>query len=204
MNRSILITAYYPPITYFSAILNSEEIIIEMQENYNRQTIRNRCYILSANCVQMLSVPIVKTNNKKITQIEIDYNIPWQNKHAHAIKSAYGKSPFFQYYYEELIKPIFKKHRLLIELNNDILKTCLNILNISTKINYTTTYIKNYVNNNDYRKIFNKKYPPFLVKNYPIKPYIQTFNDRFDFILDLSIIDLIFNTGYEALLYLKN
>lgn len=201
---SILITAYYPPISYFSAFSHSKHVLIEVHENYSRQSIRNRCYILSPNGIQALSIPIVKSKNKQISQIEIDYTTPWEQKHAHAIRSAYGKSPFFQYYYNELIEPIFKKHRFLLELNNEILKKCLKILNCETNISYTSTYINTYSNINDFRQILNKKFPPYLTDVFPVKPYIQTFYDRFDFYADLSILDLIFNTGFEAALYLKN
>jgi hypothetical protein len=200
--NTILITSYYPPISYFSAIFNSDVVFIEKYENYDRQTIRNRCYILSANGVQALSVPVIKTEEKLITSVKIDYSNKWNHKHAYAIRSAYGKSPFFVYYYEQLVEPLFKNYETLFELNNEILNICLQILKINKLLYFTETYLKNYEYVNDYRSILTKKKPPFLTSYYESKPYNQVFSDRFQFIADLSILDLIFNVGYEAKLFL--
>ncbi len=201
---SVLITSYFPPISYFYFIAHSKKVLIELHENYDRQTIRNRCYILSPNGIQHLSIPIVKPNNRCIKEIEIDYSVPWNNKHAHAIRSAYGKSPFFCYYYDELIQPLFKRHKYLLDLNNELLHILCNILQITCNIYFTQTYSKCYIDANDLRLAYiSAKNPPYIQHLY-FEPYIQCFSDRFAFCPDLSIIDLLFNIGYESLWYLKN
>ncbi len=199
---TILISSYFPPISYFSAIKHSTSVCIEQHEHYDRQTIRNRCYILSPNGIQPLTVPVCKTDEKDIKKIKIDYATPWHLKHAHAIRSAYGKTPFFNYYYEELISPIFKQHQYLFELNQDILQTCLKLLKIQKPIELTAEYKNNYANDLDYRHFLIKKYPSYLTHIYPSRQYIQAFADRFPFAEDLSILDLLFNTGFEAVSYL--
>lgn len=201
---SILITSYFPPISYFYFIAQSEKVLIELHENYDRQSIRNRCYILSPNGIQHLSIPIVKTQNRSIKDIEIDYSVAWNSKHAHAIRSAYGKSPFFCYYYNDLIQPLFKKHKYLLDLNNELLFVICNTLQITCNISYTQTYSKTYLDANDLRSTYAlTKIPPFI-KNLYIEPYIQCFSDRYAFCPDLSIVDLLFNIGNESLWYLKN
>lgn len=201
MNEAILFTSYFPPISYFYILNNFQSVIIETQENYQRQTIRNRCYILSANGVQKLIVPIKHQSNKKIKDIEIDYKINWINNHINSIKSAYGKSPFFIYYYDRIFAIINKKHKFLFDLNTEILFTMLELLNIETNIKFSEHFIPiDTTNTNEHRHLFSKKNIPFL--NITYKKYIQTFSDRFNFIEDLSILDLIFNCGKEALLYI--
>lgn len=201
MIDSLLITAYYPPISYFSCIKNSDSIYIEAKENYQRQTIRNRCYIQTSNGIQMLSVPIKKNIDKSITSIKIDYSTPWNYKHAHAIRSAYGKSPFFIYYYEELISPLFEKYETLFQLNQAIIEKCIKLLQLNKKIQFTKEYLSDYIGMSDLRSNFSKKKGPYI-QNFNSPKYIQTFSDRFPFMYDLSVLDLIFNTGKEAILYL--
>lgn len=201
MNDVLLITAYYPPISYFSIIKNSKNIFIEAQENYQRQTIRNRCHIQTANGIQVWSIPIQKEKNKLITSIKIDYSTPWNYKHAHAIRSAYGKTPFFPYYYDELISPLFEKHETLFELNQIIIEKCLKLLQINNKLLYTKEYLTSYHELNDFRNNFSKKHPPYI-QNFNPPTYIQAFNDRYPFMPDLSILDLLFNVGKEGILYL--
>ncbi len=202
MKTSVLITSYYPPISYFSAIKHSSTILLEAHEHYDRQTIRNRCYLLTANGPQHISVPIVKPEKKDIQNIYVDYSTQWNQKHAYAIKSAYGKTPFFIYYFDELIEPLFKQHSTLFNLNLAIVHTCLKLLKLPTSINFTQSYQKLYPEANDYRTILIKKKPPFLTHHYPSKPYLQAFSNRHSFIEDLSILDLLFNVGFEAIYYL--
>lgn len=202
MNNAYLITSYFPPISYFNIIQQYNNIFIEAHENYQRQTIRNRCYILTANGVQPLIIPIIKTNNKLITSIEIDYSTPWVSKHLHAIRSAYGKTPFFPYFYEIIESELKNKHASLFALNYSLLNACLNFLKIDKTISTTSTYEKQIINGTDFRSYFSKKQMPFL-PDYKPNTYIQAFSDRFPFFSDLSIIDLIFNTGFEATLHFK-
>jgi hypothetical protein len=202
MNTVVLTTAYFPPISYISAIHQAKLTLLEKHENYQRQTVRNRCLIMSANGVQALSVPIVKSVNKTITDLEIDYATPWNYKQVHAIRSAYGKTPFFSYFSDELLAPLYAHHRCLFDLNMDILSRCIRMLEIPTKIEFTEKYFVTYNAASDLRSNSAKKTPPFC-ENYLSKPYIQAFAERFEFHSDLSILDLIFNIGKEGILVLK-
>ncbi|NSW44268.1 MAG: WbqC family protein [Bacteroidales bacterium] len=201
MKPCVLISGYYAPTSYFSCIKEASEVLIELQENYQRQTIRNRCHILTANGIQILSIPIVHSTDKKLINIRIDYSTPWVSKHIQAIRSAYGKTPFFLYFFDDLISPLSQKYEYLWQLNDAIMQTCLKKLKIEKKIKFTEYYIHSYENANDYRNLFSKKKFPYI-NNYQAKTYFQAFNDRYPFSAELSILDLIFNTGYEARNYL--
>ncbi len=201
MYSVILTTAFFPPISYFSAIYHSNAVFIEKFENYQRQTIRNRCYIVSSQGIQTLVVPVKKTDDKIVTHIELDYTTPWISKQCQAIRSAYGKTPFFTYFSDELLAPLYAKHRYLFDLNMDILNRCLSILEITNSIRFTEEYKHSYDSITDLRSCSAKKNTPFC-KAYQIKSYTQAFSERLPFIADLSILDLIFNVGKEGLLLL--
>lgn len=201
----VLTTAYFPPIQYISGIVNSEKTFIETNENYSRQTYRNRCNILSCNGVLSLSIPIIRNNNENnnIHNIRIDYSTNWQRLHLNAIISAYGKSPFFSYYSDKLLDTIKQNKESLIDLNLNIIKVILEILKVKTEISITESFIKKYP-----CEVLDLRYSIHPKKtnnklNFPNKEYIQTFSDRFEFIPNLSILDLIFNLGPESLNYLK-
>jgi len=201
MKSCILISSYYAPTSYFACIKEASEVLIELHENYQRQTIRNRCHILTANGIQTLSIPIVHSSDKRFLNIRIDYSTPWVSKQIQAIRSAYGKTPYFLYYFDELISPLSQRYEFLWQLNEAILHTCLKILKIEKKISYTQHYLHSYKDINDYRNTFSKKKHPYI-HNYKGKIYFQAFNDRYPFVYELSILDLLFNTGNEANQYL--
>lgn len=197
--KILLSTAYFPPSEYFGAIKNSGEIIIERFENYIKQTYRNRCRILTSNGIMTLSVPVMKGDLVKIPvkDITIDYSKRWQQVHIRALSSAYNRSPYFQYYSDSIERIILKNHRYLIDLNNDLLQWCLEIIKINRSISYTCVFEP--IEGSDYDLRYSIS--PKIKSSYIEKPHIQVFGGS-DFTGGLSILDLIFNTGPEATEYL--
>lgn len=201
MNGKILVsTAYLPPVEYFSVISHAYEIYIEREENYIKQSYRNRCYILSAHGRQLLSVPVYLGSQHKtpLKEIRIDYSKRWQQVHLRALTAAYNSSPYFQYYFENFEKTISRKIDFLIDLNTELLQTVLDILKLKIKLTCTTDFEPAGFIDNDYRyNISPKKQSQFSVKE-----YMQVFNNNCRFVQGLSIVDLIFNMGPEAVGYL--
>jgi len=199
-----LSTAYLAPVEYYVQLANTEHIIIEKQDNYIKQTYRNRCIIASANGIQTLSIPIVKPNSyKRLTQdICISECTNWQHLHWNAIVSAYNSTPFFQYYKDTLFPFYKRKQKFLYDFNEQLRELICSLLDISPSISYTSVYIKDIEPNKaDLRgKIHPKKVS--FIKNF--KSYYQIFENKYGFQSNLSIIDLLFNVGSEALLILKN
>ncbi len=194
----LLSTAYFPPAIYFSLIRNSDKVFVEREENYVRQTYRNRCRILTSGGILNLTVPVMKGNvlKAKVKDITIDYSKRWQQVHLRALTSAYSRSPFFQFYSDPIINIIQKKHSFLIDLNNELLLQCLGFLDMDKCINYTSSFLPHTGLSNDYRyRITPGKHPGTTSQQ-----YIQVFGDKF--VPGLSILDLIFNLGPEATDYL--
>jgi hypothetical protein len=195
----LLSTAYFPPASYFSLIRNADKVLIEQEENYPRQTYRNRCSILTSGGVMDLSVPVSKQGRVKIPtrDVTIDYSKRWQQVHVRALISSYNKSPYFQYYFEDLETLLLKNHKFLLDLNNELLLKCMEIINIKKTVSLTSSFAPVSEDENDYRYKIKPGTEPLILT----KPYIQVFGNNI-FVPGLSILDLIFNTGPDAADYL--
>lgn len=202
----LLSTAYFPPIQYYSKLIQGEPIHIECFENYAKQSYRNRCDILGANGRLTLSVPVLKGAKKKILtkDIQIEYVENWQKVHFKGIESAYRKSPYYEYYIDD-IQPIFSKDfKYLIDLNEYIVSTLNEIIEINPQIERTTDYIKDSSGFIDWREgIHPKKSKRQTDENYHEIEYTQVFCDKFEYQENLSVLDLIFNLGPESLMHLN-
>ncbi|OFY67421.1 MAG: hypothetical protein A2V64_08770 [Bacteroidetes bacterium RBG_13_43_22] len=198
--KILLSTAYLPPIEYFTRMVDAEKVLVEKEENYLKQSYRNRCYILSASGKQQLTVPVYLGSFHKtpVKEIRIDYTKRWQQVHLGALLAAYKSSPFFIYYFEAIEKIILSGHEFLLDLNMDLLKTIVRMIGIESRISYTTEFVTAGRQENDFRYAISPK----TESEYSMKEYIQVFRDRKGFVPGLSIVDLVFNTGRDALMYL--
>lgn len=192
-------TAYLPPVEYFSAISKAEKTFLERKENYLKQSYRNRCYILSAHGKQMLTVPILLGSLHKtlIKDIRIDYSKRWQQVHLRAMVASYNSAPYFEFYFETIEKAISKNHEYLIDLNTELTEIVLAILKMKKTVLYTTYFEPIENKENDYRYRISPKKKSLGTE----REYIQVFNNDGDFVKGLSIVDLIFNMGPEAVKY---
>ena len=191
-------TSYFPCISYMAHFLSDEAPVIEVCETYHKQTSRNRCRVMTANGVESLSVPVVKVNgNHTMTKdMTISPIEPCQHIHSRCLESAYKAAPYFDHYFDYL-RPIFEGHfERLIDLNDAALQAVLKILKIKKEIVHTTDYVREA--DNDLREAFSPK-KPFGNNSFP--EYYQVFSTKFPFAPDLSVLDLIFNEGPEAVDY---
>jgi hypothetical protein len=196
----LLSTAYLPPAEYFARIANASEALIEKEENYLKQSYRNRCYILSPSGQQPLSVPVYLGSLHKtpVKDIRIDYSKRWQQVHLGALVSSYNSSPFFLFYFETIEKIILSNHKFLLDLNMELLMAVIKMIKLQVEISYTTDFMPVNKAADDFRyRICPKK-----KTDYNLKPYIQVFGNENIFTGRLSIVDLLFNTGPEAVNYL--
>jgi len=211
MQRSIItspVTAlielqYLPPIAYFVFMVD-KNVVIERYENFVKQTYRNRCYIVGANKVEMLSIPLMGGNRKILVKdIKIDYNQNWLNNHWRAIISAYGKAPFFEFYAQYFERIFFKKHQYLFDLNQELLSLCLKLLNVDNKISTTQKFEKKLKNSIiDTRSLIHPKNDTFVKSFFSPQHYQQVFGKNF--VGNMSIIDLLFCEGPNATTIIRN
>ena len=201
-NTTILLsTAYFAPVKYFSKLAAFSNIYIEQHEHFIKQTYRNRTVILGANGPVSLIVPVEKGREQKIKikDLRISYDEEWQRNHWRTIFSAYNSSPFFEYYADDL-KPFFQKRTtFLFDYNQKITESLLEILEIPLKIKLTDEFQQTTEGCINLRESISPKAhrnaddPQFVAQ-----PYTQVFSEKFGFVPDLSVLDLLFNEGPSA------
>ena len=192
--------SYFGPIEEFVYLAQNNTVTYESKEHFVKQSYRNRCIIYGANGLLRLTVPLVLKSREKtaMENIKISYAEKWQSHHWKSIKSAYKNSPFFDYY-EELLLPLFLEEvDTLKNLNLKILSVVKQCLQLSCKTLLNQEF-KAYTDNDLRLNIHPKKNPTLQLPR-----YIQVFEERHGFHKNLSILDLIFNEGPSAILYLQN
>ena len=198
---TILSSLYLAPVEYYSSLYRSESVVIEINDNYQKQSYRNRCTIAGANGPLSLSIPIVKPEKSKnmMKDIRIADHGNWQHFHWNAIISAYNSTPYFQYY-EDDFRPFYeRKIEYLHDLNEELRHLICHFIGIENKISYSQTYIKQEIEGyTDLRE----KIHPKKASDFKTEPYYQIFASKHGFINNLSILDLLFNMGNEARLFL--
>jgi len=204
MVRTVLLsTAYLAPVEYYYQMCNHSRVIIEAHCNYIKQTYRNRCVIASANGLQTLSIPIVKPDSPKCPtrDIRIAEHGNWRHLHWNAIVSAYNSTPFFEYY-EDDFRPFYEKPAgFLFDFNERLRMLICTLSDISLDVSYSDEYIfSSQPDVSDLRETIHPKKEP-TTQN--LRPYYQVFEAKYGFQANLSIIDLLFNMGPEAALWLK-
>jgi hypothetical protein len=179
----------------------SENITLEIEDNFQKQTNRNRTYIYSPNGIQMLNIPIKHSGERhqKTKDVRLETVFDWQKQHFKSLEAAYRTSPFFEFF-EDTLTPIFtKKHNFLMDLNLESMEIVSKCLGIPFNYNKTVEYFNEAPQFDDFRSLVNGKKDKSSYDN-----YTQVFGEKHGFINNLSILDLLFNEGRFALDYLKN
>ncbi|WBA42056.1 WbqC family protein [Hymenobacter canadensis] len=201
---------YHPPIAFFSQLLGADALWLEGHEHYRKQTYRNRCLILTAQGQQPLTVPVIDGNRSEkvaISALEIDYRQNWIHRHWRTLQTAYGGSPYFEYYADYLHDIYLQKPALLFDLNLQFLHLYLRCLRLRLPVHVTTSYHAPAATSStllpfptDLLDCRDHLTPKAQVGQGPDRtsgrPYPQTFGK--DFVPELSILDLLFMQGPAA------
>ena len=198
---AILLPAFYlPPISWFSVFLREEsEVQIEQWEHFPKQTYRNRANIYGANGKLSLIVPISHNGTRVLRDIQTSDREKWQQLHWKSLKTAYQTSPYFEYYEDRLQEIFTFDSRYLLEFNLHALQVIQKLLKTQKDFTLTEEYVKE-PSAEDYRNCFPAKEP----SEYHTEEYYQSFSQKYGFLDDLSVLDLLCNKGPESLTYIRN
>ncbi|MDE1193217.1 MAG: WbqC family protein [Arachidicoccus sp.] len=183
---------YFPCINWFKTSNEISYISLLSNEAWRKMSFRNRCVIAGSNGLIQLSAPILKGRNQHAIykDIRLDYSTSWQAIHWKSIISCYKKSPFFEYYADQLNIFFNKKYSFLFDLNEEIiisLNKYLNDLQTVDNIELNIVKIKlEFCEPKNYYQI-----------SQPIV-YQQLFENKIGFKPNLSILDLLFMEGPNA------
>ena len=207
----LLSTTYFGPIQWYQKLYRAEHVEIEQWESFQKQTYRNRCLIATTNGVLPLTVPVEHSTSNLIKDIRISDHGNWRRLHWNALQSAYGESPFFEYYQDD-IRPFFERPRVgasagmrhwefLLDFNEEIRQKMCELIDIHPSVTYTKEYIPDESLSTSYRTAISPKHPQDDPEFQP-KRYYQVYEQKHGFLPNLSILDLLFNLGPESIFYL--
>jgi hypothetical protein len=205
----VLGTAYWPNLHYMHYLLECNNCIIDVYENFEKQSFRNRTVIMSANGPLALSVPVKKWKERcPVKDIEISYAENWQKIHWRALESAYKNSPYFDFLEDELKVFYQTEFRFLFDFNMEQLNWLKKVYRLRELPPLSNAYIQpeSLISTDiDLRQNLHPKHERIQpdVKNMLSQPYYQTFSTKFDFVANLSVLDLIFNEGIKTASYLS-
>lgn len=196
----VVCPAYLPNVFYCSWILNQTKVFFITDSYYQKQTIRNRSEIYGANGKLNITIPLEHTK-KQIHRKDIDVcianEISWQKQHWKSICLAYRSSPYFEFYERDLAPFYEKKITYLMHFNLQILLKILEL--IEAPLSYELVQW----NGNKYKKMETLIDAKKKIK-WKNEPYTQVFDNKYGFLSNLSILDVIFNLGPDSSAYLKN
>ena len=226
--KALLSTTYFGPVQWYQKLYRYEEVEIEQWESFQKQTYRNRCLIATTQGIQALTVPVERGTSPLIKDIRISDHGNWRHLHWNALVSAYGESPFFEYYQDD-IRPFFEKRwEYLLDFNEAIREKMCELLDIQPKVKYslefkvyslemntlvaekstinykqsTINYKPSTINKEiDFREGIRPKHP-MEDPDFDPKPYYQVYQQKHGFLANLSVLDLLFNMGPEGIFYL--
>jgi hypothetical protein len=207
----LLSTAYFPPAEYFALMardmtLSADRVLpsvvhLEACENYQKQSYRNRCYILASDGPQMLQVPVVHGDDMSIRNILIDYSTPWVVRTERALATAYETSAFFEYYAPEVFALLESGEPRLWDFNLSLIRWCAAKAGIQCRMEPTTDFIVPDTVEDDFRYSIHPKRP---MPEIPVRPWYQVFKEKAGgFTPGLSMLDLLFNEGPDSISFIR-
>lgn len=218
MMTALLATTYFGPVQWYQKLYRYDRVLIEQHESFCKQTYRNRCVIATTQGPQALTVP-VDTTNPTVGQVRLSDHGNWRHQHWQALQSAYGESPFFLYYEDDL-RPFFTERRWerLTDFNEAICQKMCELLDIRPQLQHTADFclpatvgtgsqsvpavvLADGTEADDYRQVINPKHP-LPDSCFTPRPYYQVYAQKHGFLPNLSILDLLMNMGPESIFYL--
>lgn len=213
MRTPVLSAFYFGTVEHYSVLAKYPKVIIDTGEHYERQSYRTRTSIVGPNGLQDLVVPIDRRSGEKMPMrtVGLSYVESWPQQHVHAIRSAYGNTPWFIHYIDEVEDVVLKKHERLVDLDLATIRLGMKWLGIKTDLVISEQYVE--VASEEWRSASRTTHHSSPATHYldlrtilhPKKPlstdlhsapsYPQIFADRHGYVPRMSLIDLVCNCG---------
>lgn len=203
MKRFLIHPSYGSPIAQYAVIAQGDEVVFEAKDNYQKQTYRNRKKIATSTGILQLTIPILHNKasqeRQQTFEVRIENTFHWQRDHWRSLKVAYQTSPYFEYY-EDTFEPLYHNtYDRLIDFNMALHEIIMDCLQLEIPICYTTAYKKVLTDALDYRHLILAKKESAI----RLPQYHQLFNEKHGYLPNLSVLDLLFNEGPNAITYLE-
>ena len=221
----LLSSTYFGPVQWYQKLNRFEHVWVEDMDHFQKQTYRNRCVIASPNGPLALTVSVVHDEPKILMRdLRISDHGNWRRLHWNALQTAYGESPFFEYYADDLYPFFEKRWDFLYDFNMEITQLMCQWLDIHPTLHTTACFqgarskvqeegagskeqgARDYSAETvdvvaDFLEVIRPKHPLPDADFIP-KPYYQVYQSKYGFLPNLSILDLLFNEGNEAVFFL--
>ncbi len=196
MKPPLLSSFYFGTVEHYRLLLRTGSIHIDTGEHYVRQSYRTRTGIVGPNGPQDLSVQVVHDHGRKMPmhRVLLSRAESWPQQQLHAIRSAYGQTPWFIHYFEDIERVLLGDHERAVDLNMATFRLALGWLGLRPEITVGEQYVEDASAFTDLRNTFHpkKELPPEVE---PVPPYPQVFADRLGYMGRRSVIDLVCNLG---------
>ncbi len=223
MSHTPLLPAFYfGSVEHYRLLARHPKVIIDIGEHFERQSYRTRTTIVGPNGKQDLVVQIARRSGQKMPMrtVGLSYVESWPQQHVHAIRSAYGNTPWFIHYIDDIEAVVLKKYDRLVDLDLATLRLGMKWLGVRTEVEVSDEYVVPSVlsdvlrgpntamgrvghktsDNTQFLDLRTNLHPkkPLPAEITAVSPYQQVFVDRHGFVPRMSIIDLVCNCGPDA------
>ena len=195
---------YLAPVPLYVHLYAADRFVIDDVSPFVKQTYRSRAAIASESGAQQLTIPVVHDGGRvAMRDVRISEHGNWRHQHWNAIVSAYRKSPFFEYYADDFAHFYEEKDGFLMDFNLRLHGVVSELLGLERGVEFLSARDVDAAAVSDLRNIAE---PKVLASMQGVSelPYYQVFAQRNGFIPSLSVVDLLFNTGPEGLLLLRD
>jgi len=192
---------YFPSVISYKISNRSSNIVFEQYDFYQKMSFRNRCQIAGSQGRVDLSIPLEKGRDQKtlMKDVKIAGAYRWQDQHWKTLLACYSRSPWFEFYRDELDQLYRKSFHFLLDWDLACFEWTCRVLSIPARVSLTDVYRPVYE-----EKDWLDRRGELLPKNitdaskWPPVIYRQVFEEITGFIPNLSILDLLFCEGQRA------
>ncbi len=198
--KAVFSSRYAGSVDYYAAMLRYGTVAIDLTEPYDKHRKHlNRMDIVGTNGCQSLSASLEKPNRSMtVGEIRLSDHGNWRHNHWGALFSAYGRTPFFDYFADDL-KKIYSDTSIqtIADLNTALHFAVVDFLALDVE----TVILRDKIHQQALNAVNDMR--DNLLPLVAEKPYYQIWSQKFGFQPHKSILDLLFNLGREAIFTLK-